>query len=156
MASYFGLVQADLENRLNAATVLSLFDDGTGTVNQTAITAVISDGEQEMMSWLVNENGSLTTAPNDLANDPFYKACALDFAIAFAVERHPEQARVAGLGTKESYFARATKRAERVQQGRQRATDMVEPPRNVGGPVVDTSVRMYIPNANLSTNSGDF
>lgn len=152
--SYFGLVQADLENRLNAAVVLALFDDGTGLVNTTALAACIDDGEQEMMSWLVNENQSFASAPVDLAADPFYKTCALDFAIAFAIERHPEAAKQAGLGTKESYFARASARAERVQAGRQRATDMAEPPANVGGPVFDGSPRMYIPNSSIGANPG--
>ena len=156
MASFFGIVQADLENRLSIASVLGLYDDGNGTVNATALAAVIVNAEQETLSWLVDEQGNVPSMPSDLQTDPFFKGCALDFAIAYSIERRPEYAKQAGLGTKESYFARASKRMERVLDGRQRATQMAERPANVGGMVNDNSNRIIVDNADGTQNSGDY
>lgn len=157
MASYWGITQADLQNRTSAAFILAAFDDGTGTVNATALAAVIADGESEMQSWLVGEwGGAVSQWPSDLASDPFFKLCAEEFAIAFTVERHPEAAKQAGLGTKESYFNRAMARAKRVQEARQRATVAEELPANVGGQTPYTVPLMYCHHPGSPPRSGDF
>ncbi len=157
MSSYWGIVQADLENRTSKAFILAAFDDGTGTVNTTALASVISDGETEMQSWLVGEIfGPVANWSSDIAEDPLYKLCAVEYTIAFTVERHPEQAKQAGLGTKESYFNRAMARAKRVAQASQRATVSVESPINVGGTSPNTCVTMYVSAPGAPSNTGDF
>jgi hypothetical protein len=157
MASFWNIVQADLENRTSVSFILAAFDDGTGTVNTTALAAVIADGETEMQSWLVGElGGVIANWPSDVASDPLYKLCAEEYAIAFTVERHPEAAKQAGLGTKENYFNRAMARAKRVQEARQRATVAEEPPANVGGLTPATSPLMYTNYPGTPTNTGDF
>lgn len=148
------MVQTDLENALSVATILALFDDGTGTVNTTALTATIDRGENELRSWLIDEYG--INLPTDLASDPFLKYCALDFTLGYAIERHSEYAKQAGLGTKETYFNRAKERSIRVLQGRQRPTTVAEKPANVGGVVTDNSSRIIVDNSDGSRNSGDY
>lgn len=158
MASYFGISQTDLSNALSAATITALFDDGTGVANATAVTATIDRGENELRSWLIGEWGK--TLPADIATDPFLKYCAIDFILGFSIERHPEAARQAGLGTKESYFNRAKERAIRVMDGRQRPTAATEAPANVGGVVIDNSNRIITDSpANVAagtSNAGDY
>ena len=156
MASYFGIVQADLENRLNVATVLALFDDGNGAVNAAALAATITHGEQELISWIIAELGGGNTLPADTANDPFLKGCALEFAAGFAIERHPEFAKAQGFGKPSDFYDRATKRAERIVDGRQRATTIAETPANVGGTVTDNSNRIILDSADGTLNSGDY
>ena len=70
----FGLTRTDVENALNAATLLALFDDGNGLVNVAALTATIVRGEQEMASWLVGAFG--LPLPADLSADPFFADAA--------------------------------------------------------------------------------
>jgi hypothetical protein len=151
----FGLAQADLENAISIATVLALYDDGNGLVNQTALAANIVRGEQELLSFLVGEYGA-SGVPSDLANDPFLKSSALDFVTGFSVARRPEYSKQQGLGTKDSYFEMAKERALRIVAATQRATTVSEKPANVGGPVAEGGRRMYIPDASGRTNSGDF
>ncbi len=151
----FGLVQADVENALNKATLLALYDDGNGQLNTTALAANIVAGELEMASWLVDQFG--LPLPADLALDPFFKRGALEFVVGFSIERHPEYAKQAGFSSAQSYYERATKRAERVAVARQRATTVQEKPANVGGSTPDGSPRMYTPGANSpGPNAGDF
>lgn len=157
MASYWNIVQADLENKTSKAFVQQAFDDGNGIVNTVALTQVISDGETELQSWLVGELGGQVAAwPPDIAIDPFYKLCALDYCTAFMVERHPEAAKQAGLGTHESYFKRASDRAERVKAGRQQAIVAVEVPANQGGMTPNIDPTMYTSPPGQPTNTGDF
>lgn len=151
----FGLIQDNLENALNKATVLGLFDDGDGVVNTTALQACITRGEQELVSFLMGEYGP-APLPTDLSNDPFLKSAALDFVTGFAVARRPEYSKQQGFGTKDSYHTMAAARALRIVAATQRATTVVEKPANVGGPVVDHSHRMYIQDADGRSNSGDF
>jgi hypothetical protein len=155
-SAFFGLVQSDLENALNVATVLGIYDDGNGVVNQTALAACADRGENELISWIVSEFG--WPMPPAAQNDPLLKYSALDYWIAYSIERHPEYCKQAGLGTKESYFARATARAGRILTGLQNPTTAAaETPReNSGGVTVDGSTRLYIPNADGSTNAGDY
>lgn len=161
----FGIVQSDLENALNVATVLALFDDGTppnaGSVNQVALTATIVRGEQEMASWLVGQFG--LPLPADLATDMFFKSSAIEFCVGYSIERHPEYAKAAGFGTAESYFERATARAERIAAARQQANTLQETPANVGGVVMNGAPRMYVPSVTtvggittITENSGDY
>ena len=141
----FGLVQEDLENALNAATVLALFDDGRGVVNASAMAACIQAAELELASWLVGAFG--VALPPDLAVDPFLRRSAIEFACAFAIERHPEYAKQQGFGTATSYFERATARAQRIAAARQQATTIAETPANVGGAILAGGPRMYIDDA---------
>jgi hypothetical protein len=156
--SFWNITQTDLQNRTSAAFILGAFDDGNGQVNATAIAAVIADGETEMQSWLIDAlKGPVSSWPSDVATDPLYKLCAEEFAIGYTVERHPELAKQAGLGTKDSYFNRATARAKRVLEGRQRATVSTDVPANVGGTTPNTVPLMYCtPPGASGSNAGDF
>ena len=157
----WGVAQLDLENALNKATVLALFDDGppvAGIINATALAAVFLRGEQDLVSWLINayaETGT-TILPADLASDPFLKSAAIDFCVARAIDRHPEYVKTRGFGTAESYRAQAEAMAERIQAGRQRATTIIEKPANVGGPVTSIGPTMYGVDADGCSHAGDF
>ena len=157
MASYWNITQTDLEFKTNKGFVLAAFDNGTGTIDIAALTQMIADGETELQSWLVGElGGQVASWPTDISADPFYKAIAIEFAIAFTVERHPEQAKQAGLGTHESYYNRATARAERIIAGRQQATVATEVPRNQGGMTPNLDPTMYTSPPGSASNTGDF
>jgi hypothetical protein len=157
MSSYWNIVQSDLEHRTSQAFVLAAFDNGNGIVDTVALTQVISDAEAELQSWLISElGGQIAKWPTDIQSDPFYKISALEYCVAFMVERHPEAAKQAGLATHESYFNRATARAKRIQEGRQRATTATEEPANQGGMTPNLDVTMYVAAPGAPTNYGDF
>ena len=79
MASFFGLVQADLENALNVATVRAIYDDGNGIVNTAALMGCLDRAENELISWVVSEYG--WTMPPSATSDDLMKYAALDYWI---------------------------------------------------------------------------
>ena len=113
--SYFGLTATDLQNALSVAKVTALYDDGNGLLNSAALTENIDRAEQELISWIIASYGY--PLPAAFATEPILKYCALDFLIGFSIERMPEYAKQAGIGTKENYFLRATERALRILSG---------------------------------------
>lgn len=160
MASYFGIVQADIENRFSVSTVRALYDDGNGVVNATALAANIETGEQFLLSWLVQEwGGTISSLPADYAADPFLKQAAVEYILGLSVERHPEYAKQQGLGTKLSYYERAQELAGNVAKGIQQATSLApgEEQGNASGITIDPGPRMYVPGPfGHPGNSGDF
>jgi hypothetical protein len=112
--------------------------------------------ENELISWIVSEYG--WPMPASATEDDLLKYAALDYWIAYSIERHPEYAKQSGLGTKESYFNRAMARAGRILSGLQAPTTMpaTTTAGNASGITVDGSTRLYIPSANGQTNAGDY
>ncbi len=158
--SFFGIVQADLENLFSVAQVRALYDDGTGIVNASALAANIITAEQFLLSWLVGEwGGNIASLPSDYAADPFLKSAALLYLQGISVERHTEYAKQAGLGTKESYFARAQEIAGNIMKGLQQPTSLAtgEEAENTTGITLDPGPRMYVPGpGGCPPNAGDF
>lgn len=150
------LDQTDLENAMSVATVAAIFDDAnTGTLNTHAMNGVIERAEQEVLSWLVGQYGPNIQQDQDIATDMFLKGCSVEYAVAFAFDRHPEYVRANGKERGER-FERAQSRMERVLQARQRVTTAPKIPLNVGGVTVDDSRRIIVSNSDGTYNSGDF
>lgn len=154
------LAQLDLENAATPAMVTAIYDDGnTGALNTAAIAADIDRGEQEVLSWLGDEygpppfTGAILT---QLSADPFLKYAALDYALAYMFDRHPEYPQGATDAKERSWrFQRADQRMQRVLSGRQRPTTMTTPPANVGGVVVDNAPRIISDSPDGTYNGGD-
>ena len=160
MPSFFSVVQADLENRLSVAQLRALYDDGTGILNAAALAANIATGEQLLLSWIVGEwGGNIASLPTDYGTDPFLKTAAIEYILGLSVERHTEYAKLAGLGTKESYFNRAQTLAGNIMKGLQQPTSLAtgEETENTSGVTIDPGPRMYVPGPfGCPPNSGDF
>jgi len=159
VASIFGLTQSDLQNASSIETVKAVFDDNnTGQLNTAAIAAVIERGEQEVLSWLVDEYGPApfdTETLTELGADPFLKTCPLEYAVAHMFDRHPEYVR-SGASDRRDRFKRADDRMKRVLQSRQRPTTVQRPPANVGGVAIDGASRLYVDSPDGTKNSGDY
>lgn len=152
------LSQTDLEGAMSVATVAAIFDDqNTGTLNTAAMNAVIDRGEQEVLSWLVDEFGPTLPTSAQLATDNFLKYAALEYAVAFAFDRHPEYVRANGK-ERGDRFTRADARMQRILDGRQRPPELqaTKAPANVGGVSVDNAARVYVDDSQGNVNAGDY
>ncbi len=151
--------QSDLENALSPATVVQLYND----VNQDAVYApallgVLKRASGEVDSYLAR----VYVGPFPIAQSPVPEAvknCALEFAIAFSFERHPEYVHTYG----EQYrgatrYKRACEMAERLATGLQELPDWTMQPRggNVGGIITYQGPRTIIDNIDGTENGGDF
>jgi hypothetical protein len=147
------IFQADLENALSVPTVLAIFDDGSGTVNASAINAVIDRAEAEVDSYLPSNYPAGTPAPSDR----LLKHAALEFAVCFSMEKHPEYVRNFGEEPRTNpRYTRARQLMQRIVDGVQRLPDTPTKPRNVGGVVYSAGPRTIIDNIDGSSNLGDF
>lgn len=153
------LSPSDLQGAVSNATITACFnDDNTDVLNEQAIHLVLLRAEQEVLSWLAPEFGPPPFTPGvlaQLAADDFLRSAALEYAIAFTFDRHPEFARSSGK-ERTDRFERANKRMERILDGRQRPPTVQEKPANVGGVVVDNAPRIYADSADGTHNSGDY
>lgn len=156
MATY--LNQTDLENAINVQTVLAIFDDaGTGTINQVALTDCLSRASAMVDSYLAR----VYRGPFPITQTPFpamIKIAAIDFAVAYAFERHPEYVRSYGEEKRQERWARARDMMERICDGLQEMPDYTAQPKqaNLGGIVYSAGPRTIIDNFDGTANGGDF
>lgn len=130
------LAQSDLENAVSPQTILACCDDeNAGVASIPVVAAIIERAENEVLSWLHEYavNGQLPDTAT-LTADVFLKYAALEFAVAFMFDRHPEFVRANGrerIDRKKN----ADDRMTRVLQSRQRPPTLNETkkPANVGG-----------------------
>lgn len=153
MAKYIN--QLALENALSPKTVLAIYDDDppTGAVNATAIADVIDRAEAEVDSWLVGVYVDPATA------DRMLKHAALDYAVAFSFERHPEYVRTFGEEKRAERWRRANDRMARIRSGLQRLPDQPSPitaPKNSGGVVYDHGPRLMVDSSDGAENGSGF
>ncbi len=151
--------RADLESALSPTTVLTLFDDGnSGNVSQVALDGVLNRASRMVDSYLAR----VFKGPFPVTQTPVPSTitfAALEFAIAFSFERHPEYVHTYGETYRASTrFKRATEMMDRICQAQQEIPDWVLQPkqRNIGGIVIDDGPRTVVDNADGSTNLGDF
>ncbi len=150
------ITRTDLENALNPGTVLALFDDANdGAGNSAAINSVIDDAEAMIDSYLQTVYRGV---PLTASTDRLIKKAAKDFAVAYALERHPEY--IAGYGE-----ARRAERWKRAQDMMERITNaVVQLPDvtdvlmqgNVGGLLIEGSRRVLSDSIDGTDNAGDF
>lgn len=156
------IVQADLEKALSPRTVLAIFQDdpAIGTADNDAVEAVIDRAEAQVDSAL------LGFVPMPLANplDRLVKAVALEFAIAYSFERHPEYVRAFGESQRQNKIDRAELMLARIQQALRRLPDNNTAATvgaggttyNVGGIVTASGPRTMVDSPDGTQNSGDF
>ena len=132
------LLAAISENVVNATAD----DNNDGTADTAVLTLMIDSAEGEVDSYLLG----FYTYPLDPATDRLIRLSALDFAVAFLSERHPEYVRNRDSKMGEIRYKRATERMLRIQQARQRLPDVsqVAKPMNIGGIVYDCGPRFML------------
>jgi len=149
--------QVDLENALSPSTVAYIFTDpGSSQINASAVADVISRAEAEVDSWMLPEVE--VGSPGFIQTDRLVRGCAVDFAICFAFERHPEYVRTFGEDPRTmSRWKRAVERMERVQAATQRLPDQqAVKQQNVGGIYLDDSIRNCITSIDGRRNGAGF
>lgn len=150
---------SDIALAISQPTFLACFDDdNAGAADATAVQAVITRAENQVLSWL-SEYGPQPFSAAVLAQlgaDPLLKDAAIKYAIAYTFDRHPEYIR----STRDESGGKRLKDAdammERILDARQRPPTVATTPANVGGVVVDNGPRLYVDSADGSTNSGDY
>lgn len=149
--------QINLERALSPATVLAIFDDDppTGRVNQEAIAEIIERAEAEVDSWLVG----IYDLPIPAPYDRLLKVAAIDFAVAFSFERHPEYVKTFGEEKRAERWKRGSDRMMRIRDGLQRLPDQPSPdtaPKNSGAVVYDHGDRTMVDNSDGTVNNSWF
>lgn len=159
MAEIYYATQQDLENALSPATVLALYDDGnSGSINQTALLGVLKRARGWVDSYLATQYLGPFPVPQSPVPVAIVNA-ALEFAISFSFERHPEYVHTYG----ESYratarFDRACEMMARIVGGIQEIPDWTLQPkgRNVGGIIIQSGPLTIIDSPDGTKNGGDF
>jgi hypothetical protein len=156
------ITQTDLENALSARTIQAIYQDDpdSPTINAVAVEAVIDRAEAMVDSALLG----FQIMPLVNPADRLAKAAALEFAIAFSFERHPEYVRSFGEEARKERWERAQNLLDRIQTGLRRLPDnnatatvgAGSKQKNVGGIVTDGSRRVVISSADGTWNGGDF
>lgn len=151
--------QTDLENALSRSTVTALFDDdGAGIPTQGALDGVLERASRRVDSYLAR----VYLGPFPVTQVPVpmvIRDAALEFAIAFSFERHPEYVHTYGETYRgASRYKRACDMMDRLCQGQQEIPDWtLQPkPRNVGGIINSTGPRTIIDSPDGTNNGGDF
>lgn len=152
-------LKKDLESILSPATVLALFDDDArGSANVEAILDTLDRASREVDSYLAR----VYTGPFPVTQKPVpsvIKYATLDFAVAFAFERHPEYVHTYGeVYRASSRYKRACERMDRLCQGQQEIPDwaLQTKPMNVGGIIRYEGPRTIISTYDGEDRGGDF
>jgi len=151
--------QADIEASLPPQTLVQLTDDdGDGVPDAAVIGAIIEDAEAEAEGFVIGQYSKL---PDGISSDRLFKLSVKEIVIAFLFRRHPEYVRTYGEHDRsDSMYKRAIERLNRIQNAEQQLPDVVQEdgfrPKNVGGIVYDSGRRMFIDNADGTSNAGDF
>lgn len=150
------VTQADLENALSPQTVLALFDDNNdGTADPAPIAAVCARATARADSWLAGVYDGPFPLTGTLP--AMYTELALEYAVAFSFERHPEYVRSFGEVPRAERWKRADEMGMRLQAAVLRMPDHSQKvPANVGTPAYDGASRIYVDSVDGTKNSGDF
>ena len=145
--------RTDLENALSVQTVLTIYDDGTGVVDDDAVDGEISRAEAEVDSYLEPDY----TLPLSVGSDRLVKHAALQFLICFSFERHPEYVRTFGEEPRSTrLYDRATALMMRIASAQQQLPDQPTAPGNSGGVVYSDGPRLMIDRPDGRSTRGDF
>jgi len=127
-SAYF--TQSDLEARLSATTVSQVFDDdNSGSSDVAPIALLIADASSKVDSYLrgtYSKYMPFETVPNEV------KRLALDVAVAFVAQRHPEVVRMAWKELMDAAEADLAK----LRDGKTRLDVADAVPANAGGGVI--------------------
>lgn len=150
--------QLDLENALSPSTVVAIFTDpGSGVVNVEAIADIIDQAEGEVDGFLITVIA--VGSPNLNRFDRLLRRCALDFAMCFSFEKHPEYVKTFGDDPRSfALYKRAKDRMERIQSAVQELPDQptLGPPANVGALIMSSGPRMIVNSPDGTQNGAGF
>lgn len=134
---------ADLLAAIGIDPLLATSDDtNAGVPSDAVLQLVIDSAEGEVDSYLVG----FQAYPIVDGEDRLIRLSALDFAVAFLFERHPEYVRNRDNKQGEVRYQRAVERMFRIQQARQRLPDenANSAPKNVGAIVTNGSPKFML------------
>ncbi|WP_394849694.1 DUF1320 domain-containing protein [Pendulispora brunnea] len=157
--SAFYITPSDLRLALTPDTFLEIFDDDRDRVvtdEDPAVEQVLERAQGDVESYLLRIYGTL---PPPAAGVPrLLKSAALDYAIAYSFERHPEYVRSFGEEKRAERWLRAERRMERIAQAVQILADHApEPkPRILLPHIYDNARRVVTDDPDGSSNGGDF
>lgn len=150
------LTQTDLENRLGAQRVLTLYDDdNSGTVNATALAAILATASDLTDGTIARSYTG--TFPMASPQPVLCKEAATLYAMVLSFERKPEFA----MRLDESYLDKLRKAAdtlcERIATGLAKLVDA--PPPTASTPILGGIVTTFTPQVlvvNGVPNTGDY
>ena len=152
--------QADLSARLGAQALIAFYDDdGSSTINSAALNSVCVAASARVDAYISrNYRGILPLTVSPLP--AMVVEAALEWAVYMSFRRKPEYVKAyygdAGLL---ALMKSAEDFSERLAKAEMLMPDLTttEPqPTNVGGKVVPDPIRLFTPNADGTSNSGDF
>lgn len=150
----------DLRYAINPRTLAACFvpeDEGEGIDNE-ALLSVLRRASDRCRSYLPRAY-QLAVAGQPTAEVPAgIKNAAIEYAVCFAHERHPEFVRAFDAGEHARRLARADKQMERIATGAEYLPDnAAEPePATVGGLVYSQDARVVVDSADGTRNRGDW
>jgi hypothetical protein len=155
---------AKLMVALTPETFLACFDDeNTGdvnTVDDEAVQLAIDGAEGEVDSYMITARPQPLPSTTSPAVDRIVERSCLEFAMSLAWERHPEYVRTYGENPRATaLWDRATKRMERVKEGRQELPDVDEQngrPSTLSPVVFDEGPRTITTSADGTENGSGF
>lgn len=146
----------DLRTALSLKTYIAIFDDAlTGAVSEAispapgfdpGVAQVLRRAHAEVVSWIFQITDS---DPNSATQSDLLFSAELDFAVAFAFERHPAYVRAFGEVERASRMKRASDKMQRIQEGLQRYSAVgttaatVVVPKQAGGIVLADAVHVF-------------
>jgi hypothetical protein len=146
----------DLEGALSPATIVQCWDDDRdGVADPIPLGKMFKRASAQVRSWLPGHYGLGVSVDTD----ELLRAAALDFAVAYTFERHPEYVRTFGEAPRAEKWKRGEDIMGRVKAGIQRPVDVEAvqgPSKTIGGVITEHGPRMFSPNADGTSNSGDF
>ncbi len=147
------IARFDLEVLLSRATVLALYDDGTGAVDERALSEILELASARLDGTIArNYRGALPVAQRPVP--PLIRMGALLWARAMSYERHPEYVRLFGDAPREEAedFGEKLAEAKVFLLGLEGGAGPV----NVGGLTLAEGPRMLTSGVGGENNGGDF
>lgn len=149
---------ADLKFAINQQTLAACFDDGSGGVDTAALLFVLRRATDRCRgflprAYLASPAGSPAgVVPAGVRN------AAIEYAVCFAHERHPEFVRAFPQDEHERRLARADRLMEKIATGAEYLADSPPAalPATVGGLVYDSGERVVVDSPDGTRNRGDW
>jgi hypothetical protein len=154
------LCRQDLVDATSTDIVIACCDDtGDGEPESRGVKSLIARAEGKVLSYLVVQIGPPPLSEAIIAQlrkDPLLGGVALEFAIAFMFDKHPEYVRSNRKDDVDKRLNRAEAEMKRILDARQQPPTVAKRPANVGGVSVDNGPRAYVDSADGTRNNGDY
>ena len=154
------LDREQLEEATSVEAVKACCNDDSigGPANQSIVLRVIRRAEARTLSWLAEFGPPPFDAATlqQLAGDELLASAALEYAVAYMFDRHPEYARSVRNEDPAARVKSADTQMERILEARQRPPTVAKKAANVGGVNVDNANRLVTDSPNGTSNAGDY